>query len=59
VDKIKMDVVEIGWSGVDWTSLDQNRGKRGALVNLVMILRVPVATQLAASRVVLSSTELV
>jgi hypothetical protein len=32
VDNIKMDLVEIGWGGVDWIGLPQDRGKRRALV---------------------------
>jgi hypothetical protein len=41
VDNIKMDILEIGWDGVDWISLAQDRGKCRALVNTVMNLRVP------------------
>jgi hypothetical protein len=41
VDNIKMDVLEIGWGGVDWIDLDQDRDKWRALVNAVMNLRVP------------------
>jgi hypothetical protein len=37
VDNIKMDLREIGWDGIDWIDLDQDR----ALVNTVMNLRVP------------------
>jgi hypothetical protein len=65
VDNIKMDRGEIGWGSVDWIGLAQDRDKWKALVNAVMNLRVPyklgnyrVATQLVASRVVLSSIEL-
>jgi hypothetical protein len=36
-----MDLLEIGWGGVDWIDLAQDRYKRRALVNVVMILRVP------------------
>jgi hypothetical protein len=39
-DKIKMDILEIGWGGVDWIGLGQDRGKWRALVNAVMNLRV-------------------
>jgi hypothetical protein len=38
IDDIKMDLVEIGLSVVDWI---QTRYKRRALVNAVMNLRVP------------------
>jgi hypothetical protein len=41
VDNIKMDLIEIGWGGVDWIALAQDRGKWKALVNVVMNLRVP------------------
>jgi hypothetical protein len=41
VDNIKMDVLGIGWGGVDWISLAQDRDKWRALVNVVMNLRVP------------------
>jgi hypothetical protein len=41
VDCIKMDLLEIGWGGVDWTGLAQDRDKWRALVNAVMNLRVP------------------
>jgi hypothetical protein len=41
VDNIKMDLLEIGWCGVDWTGLAQDRDKWRTLVNAVMNLRVP------------------
>jgi hypothetical protein len=41
VDNIKMDLLEIGWGGVDWIGLAQDRNKWRALVNAVMNLRVP------------------
>jgi hypothetical protein len=40
-DNIKMDVREIGWSGVDWISLAQDRDKWPAVVKTVMLLRLP------------------
>jgi hypothetical protein len=40
VDKIKMDLLEIGLSAVDWIALPQDRDKWRALVNAVMNLRV-------------------
>jgi hypothetical protein len=36
-----MDLLEIGWSGVDWIGLAKDREKWRALVNAVMNLRVP------------------
>jgi hypothetical protein len=36
-----MDLREIGWDGVDWIDLAQDRGKWRALVNTVLNLRVP------------------
>jgi hypothetical protein len=41
VDNIKMDLGEIGWSGVDWIGLVQDRGKWRALVNSVLNLQAP------------------
>jgi hypothetical protein len=41
LDNIKMDLLEIGWGGVDWIGLAQDRDKWRALVNAVMNLRVP------------------
>jgi hypothetical protein len=41
VDDIKMDLREIGWDGVDWVDLAQDRDQWRALVNTVINLRVP------------------
>jgi hypothetical protein len=41
VDNIKMDLREIGWDGVDWIELAQDRDQWRALVTTVMNLRVP------------------
>jgi hypothetical protein len=41
IDNIKKDLLEIGWCGVDWIGLAQDRYRRRALVNSVMNLRVP------------------
>jgi hypothetical protein len=61
-----MDLVEIGWDGMNWIGLGQNREKWRALLNAVvtvgfykMLENYRVASQLMGSRVVLSSIELV
>jgi hypothetical protein len=41
VDNIKMDLTEIGWDGMDWIYLAQDRDQWRALVNAIMNLRVP------------------
>jgi hypothetical protein len=41
VDNIKIDLREIGWDGVDWIDLTQDRDPLRALVSTVMNLRVP------------------
>jgi hypothetical protein len=41
VDNIQIDLLEIGWGGVDWRGLVQERDKRRALVNAVTNLQVP------------------
>jgi hypothetical protein len=41
MDKIKMDLGEIGWGGMDWIGLAQDREQWRALVNTVMNLRIP------------------
>jgi hypothetical protein len=41
VDNIEMDLREIGWDGVDWIDLTQDRDQWRDLVNTVMNLRVP------------------
>jgi hypothetical protein len=37
----EMDLEEIGWGGMDWSSLVQDKDKWRALVNTVMNLRFP------------------
>jgi hypothetical protein len=41
VDSIKIHLREIGWDGVDWITVAQDREQWRALVNMVMNLRVP------------------
>jgi hypothetical protein len=41
VDNIKKDLREIGWDGMDWTDVAQDRDQWRALVNTIMKLRVP------------------
>jgi hypothetical protein len=38
---IKMDLAEIGWGGVEWIGLAQDRDRCRALVNVVIYLRDP------------------
>jgi hypothetical protein len=40
-DNIKMDLRKIGWGGMDWIDLAQDRAQWRALVSTVMNLRVP------------------
>jgi hypothetical protein len=41
VDNIKMDLREMGWVGMDWIVLAQDRDQWRALVKTVMNIRVP------------------
>jgi hypothetical protein len=41
VNSIRMDLREIGWDGMDWIDLVQDRDPWRALVNTVTNLRVP------------------
>jgi hypothetical protein len=41
VDNIKMGLREIGWGGMDWIDVAEDRDQCRALVNTAMNLRVP------------------
>jgi hypothetical protein len=41
MDNIKINLREIGWDGMDWIYLAQDRDKWRALANTVMNFRVP------------------
>jgi hypothetical protein len=40
-DNIKIYLIEIGWGGMDWIGLAQDRDQWRALMNTVINLRVP------------------
>ena len=40
-DNIKMDIKKVGYEGIDWIELAQDRDRGRALVNAVMSLWVP------------------
>jgi hypothetical protein len=40
VDNVKLDLKEVGWGGMDWIDLAQDRDQWRALVNTVMNLLV-------------------
>jgi hypothetical protein len=40
-NNVRMDFREVGWQGVDWIHLAQDRGKWRALVKTVTNLQVP------------------
>jgi hypothetical protein len=41
VDNVKIDLREIGWDGMYWNDLAEDRDQWRVLVNTVMYLRVP------------------
>jgi hypothetical protein len=40
-DNIKMNLQELGWEGMDWTDMAQDRDRWWTIVNAVINLRVP------------------
>jgi hypothetical protein len=40
-DNIKMDLQEVGWEGMDWIDMAQDRDRWRVLVSAVMNFRVP------------------
>jgi len=40
-DNIDMDIQEVGYEGMDWIQLAENRGRWRTVVNAVTNLRVP------------------
>jgi len=38
-DNIKMDVKEMGWEGMDWIHIAQDRDKWQAVVNIIIYLQ--------------------
>jgi hypothetical protein len=41
VDNIKMNLIEMGWVGMDWIDLAKDRDQWRALLNTATKLRVP------------------
>jgi hypothetical protein len=41
VDNVKMNLREIGWGGIDWIDLAQDRDQCRALVNTVINFQLP------------------
>jgi hypothetical protein len=41
MDNIRLDLGEVGWGGVDWIGLAQDRNRWTALLNSVLNLRIP------------------
>jgi hypothetical protein len=41
VDNIRIDLVDVGWGGVNWIGLARDRNRWRAVVNSVLNLRVP------------------
>jgi hypothetical protein len=41
VDNIKMDLREVGWGGMEWIHLAQDKDKWRTLVNMVINFLVP------------------
>jgi hypothetical protein len=41
VENIKIDLREIGWDGMDWTDVAQDRNQWRVLVSMVLNLGIP------------------
>jgi hypothetical protein len=42
MEDIKMVAQDVGWRGMDWTNLTQDRDRWRALVNEIINIRVPI-----------------
>ena len=40
-DNVKTELREVGWGGMDWIDLAQDRDRKGAVANAAMNLQVP------------------
>jgi hypothetical protein len=56
-ENIIMDLREIGWEGVDWIRLDQDRNQWQPLVNMIVNLQVPKMWGISLSGERLSATQ--
>jgi hypothetical protein len=58
MNNIRIDLGEVGWCGVDWIGLAEDRNRWRALMNSVMDGKPSSDLTVVASRVVLGSLEL-
>jgi hypothetical protein len=56
-NNIRIDLRAVGWEGVDWMHLDQDRSQRRAVVNTVMNLRIPYYAGNLSTKLFLASEE--
>jgi hypothetical protein len=54
-----MDLRGIGWDGMDWIELAQDRDQRRALVNTMMNLRLPIVQPFRKFRAILRNSIIV